>query len=109
MKQLPQITAVQSKVSFLDSELQREIYRQNEIRWFCKRRNKISSSLKVDGYETFTSCSVNIPLKGIVEICVINKEKGVTVFEIPTITQFLVTCISRHNGNYIPEIGVSLS
>lgn len=110
MKQLPEITSVQSKVRFLDTELQKVLDRKNENRMFWKRKNEAKSTVMVDGYETINSSSVNIVLKGIVEICFsCHAEKAVGVIHIPVRTQFLITCISRNHGNYFPAMEASLS
>lgn len=110
MKQLPEITSVQSKVGFLDTELQRVLDKKNGIRWFWRRSNEVKSEIMVDGYETIKSSSVNILLKGIVEICFsCHNENAIGVIHIPVRTHFLITCISRNNGNYFPAMEASLS
>jgi len=110
MKQLPEITSVQSKVRFLDTELQKVLDRKNGIRWFWRRNNEVKSTVMVDGYEIITSSSVNIQLQGIVEICFsCYNEKAIGVIHIPVRTHFLITCISRNNGNYFPAMEASLS
>jgi len=63
-----------------------------------------------DGYETITSSSITIPLHGIVEICFsCYDQKAIGVIHTPVRTHFLVTCISRNNGNYFPAMEASLS
>ena len=110
MKQLPEITSVQSKVRFLDTDLHKLLDRKNEIRWFWKRNNEIKATVMIDGYETIKSTSVNILLKGIVEICFSgHNKKDIGVIFVPARTHFLVTCISRNNGNYFPAMEASLS
>ena len=110
MKQLPEITSVQSKVRFLDTELQRVLDKKNGVRWFWKRSNEARSTVMVDGYETIKSSSVTLPLQGIVEICFsCVDEKAIGVIHIPVRTHFLITCISRNNGNYFPAMEASLS
>ena len=110
MKQLPEITSVQSKVRFLDTELQKVLDRKNGIRWFWRRNNEIRPTVMVDGYETVTTSSVTIPLQGIVEICFsCYGEKALGVIHVPVKTHFFITCISRNNGNYFPAMEASLS
>ena len=108
MKRFPQITSVESRLKFLDCELQRIVGSQNKTHKLWK--SQASSPAAIDGYETFSSCSVNIPLHGTIEICFSNlNEKAITLISILTRTRFLITCIRSGNGNYLPAMEISLS
>lgn len=110
MKWSALITSVESKVEILDNELQRVLDKKHETVGFWQRKREAKSLPSIDGYESFSSYSVNIPFKGMVEIYSSNfKQITVNVIAIPIKTQFLVTCISRNNGYYIPALEASLS
>ena len=110
MKRLPQITSVESKLRFLNTELQRVIDSHSKTRKLWKRKGEATLQATIDGYETFNSCSVNIPLQGTVEIFFSNfNEKAPTLISVLTRTRFLITCIRSGNGNYFPVMEASLS
>lgn len=108
MKQSQIIKSVQSRVQFVEKELRRTVERQLGPWLFWKRLGK-KPSIIVKGYTTVSTCSVTIPLTGLIEITFLDSFDQVAVIHIPTTTHFFVTCISKPSGDFFPGIESSLS
>ena len=108
MKQSQIIKSVQSRVQFVEKELRRTVEHQLGPWLFWKRMAK-KQAILLKGYTTVSTCSVTVPLTGLVEITFLDSCDQVAVIHIPTATQFFVTCISKPSGDFFPGIESSLS
>lgn len=77
--------------------------------WLFWKRMAKKPVLRLQGYTTVSTCSVTVPLTGLVEITFLDSDDHVAVLHIPTTTQFFVTCISKPSGDFFPGLESSLS
>ena len=107
MKRLPTIRSVQSRVQYVEPELQRILCKQPGSGWF-RKRNTDQSTMIIEGYATFSTVSAAVSLSGVIEIAVSDLEQSV-ILQMPSFTRFLVTCIEQNDKDSIPAFAVSLS
>lgn len=107
MKQLVVIKSVKCRVRYDESKVKRLINKQaRNIWWRFQKRCK--PSVTVDGFATFASLSVTVPLSGIIEIAFLAATGKIVVLQVPSSTQFFVTCVERNNC-FTTDLAVSLS
>src|ERR1051326_5460908 len=109
MKRLLTIRSIKSNVRFLETELHKTIGKRMMNGWFWKRKNKITPAITLNGFEAISTCSVDIPLKGVIEIGYRDNHEKLGIMQVPSQTSFFVTCVKRNDGPYVLAIEASLS
>ena len=107
MKQLVVIKSVQSRVRYEESEVQRIINKQVGNNWW-RFRKRCKTTAIIDGFATFSTVSVTVPLRGMIEIVFLATRGEITYLQVPSTTHFVATFIERKN-HFTPVLSVSLS
>ena len=110
MKRLLTITSVQSKMNFVEADLQNLISRRTTGFRFWKRKSEKKCDETYPGFENISFRSANVLLDGVVQISSASvRHERSYVLKIAVNTNFLITCMQGVGKNIYPAIMTSLS
>ena len=108
MKRLPVITSVESQISFFEEELKKVITKHPGFSFW--KKDPACKKLKFYDFESMSTTSVNIPLKGSIQISfAVPGSNQIQKMQIPVRTYFFVSCISGKTAGLPESIKASLS